>query len=67
MIHVQINPARVERVTFESGSDLEEDFDLAAWQIIRPLVAKIDRKLQRIAKELTQPPLPPAVKGRGRL
>ena len=46
MIQLHINPARVERVLFVPASDLEEDFDLAAWRLIRPLVDRIDRKLR---------------------
>jgi hypothetical protein len=53
MIEVHITPTRVERVTFVSESDLEEDFDLAAWQAIRPLVAKIDRRLRSIVRGLS--------------
>jgi len=52
MIQVHISPVRVERVLFPPGSHVEEDFDLAAWQAIRPLVDKIDRKLRRIEKNL---------------
>lgn len=52
MIQVYINPARVEKVLFVSSSDLEEDFDAAAWHAIRPLVNKIDRKLQKIARKI---------------
>ena len=51
MIEVYINPTRVERVVFASGSDLEEDFDLAAWVTIRPLVDRINRALRKSAKE----------------
>src|SRR5208337_3400051 len=47
MIQIHINVARVERVLFLPSSDLEEDYDLAAWQIIRPLVDKIDRALRK--------------------
>ena len=52
MIQIHINPARVEKVLFVSSSDLEEDFDAAAWQAIRPLVKKIDNKLQKIARKI---------------
>lgn len=50
MIRIEINPARVEKVIFESSSRLEEDFDFAAWVVIRELVDRIDRRLQRAAK-----------------
>ncbi len=54
MIQIHINPARVEKVLFVCKSDMEEDFDLAAWQAIRPLVDKIDRRLKRIVKGLLE-------------
>jgi hypothetical protein len=54
MIQIIINPTRVERVVFAAGSPLEEDFDLAAWQAIRPLVNQIDRRLRRITIQLTK-------------
>ena len=53
MIQIHINPTRVEKVLFVSSSDLEEDFDAAAWLAIRPLVDKIDRRLRKIGKELS--------------
>ena len=46
MILTHVNPVRVEKVVFVSGSDLESDFDLAAWQAIQPLVEKIDKALK---------------------
>ncbi len=36
MIEIHINPARIEKVVFIAGSEIEEDFDFAAWQAIRP-------------------------------
>ncbi len=54
MIQIHINPARVDKVLFVCNSDMEEDFDLAAWKAIRPLVDKIDRKLKRIVKDLSK-------------
>jgi len=50
MIQIHINPARVEKVLFVRGSDMEDDFDWAAWQTIKPLVDKIDRRLKRVVK-----------------
>jgi hypothetical protein len=47
MIEIHVNPAKVERVLFVAGSQLEEDFDHAAWQIIRPLVNRMDKRLRR--------------------
>ncbi len=52
MIQIHINPVRVEKVLFICESDIEEDFDLAAWQAIRPLVDKINRTLIRAGKGL---------------
>jgi hypothetical protein len=52
MIEIHVNPVRVERVLFVSGSRLEEDFTLAAWQAIRPLVDRMDRRLRQIAERL---------------
>ena len=52
MIQIFVNPARVERVIFAPNSALEEDLDFAAWQAIRPLVNKIDRRLRGIVRDL---------------
>lgn len=54
MIQIHINPARVEKVIFDARSDIEEDFDFAAWQAIRALVDQIDQRLGRIVNELTR-------------
>ena len=54
MIQIHINPARVEKVVFVSDSQIEEDFDFAAWQAIRPLVDQIDQRLGKIVAELTR-------------
>jgi len=55
MIKIHINPARVEKVIFDSTSGMEEDFDFAAWQAIRPLVDKIDRTLRAIVADVLGP------------
>ena len=55
MIQIHINPARVEKILFVSGSEMEEDFDLAAWQAIRSLVNKIDRRLKRVVRKVGDP------------
>lgn len=52
MIQIHINPARVEKVLFVSSSNIEEDFDFAAWQAIRPMVEKIDRHLRCAVENL---------------
>jgi hypothetical protein len=54
MIQIHINPARVEKVLFVTASDIEEDFDFAAWQAIRPLVDQIDEQLGKIVAALAQ-------------
>jgi len=54
MIQIHINPARVEKIVFNATSEMEEDFDLAAWVAIRPLVNKIDRRLRTIVKTLVK-------------
>ena len=46
MIQIHVNPARVEKVVFVSDSDLESDFDLAAWLVIQPLIKKMNRTLR---------------------
>ena len=51
MIHLHINPARVEQVLIEASSDLEEDFDLAAWPLVRPFVHQLNRRLGRAAAQ----------------
>jgi hypothetical protein len=51
LIRIEINPARVQQVIFVPESRFEEDFDLAAWPIIRPFVDKIDRALKRAARQ----------------
>jgi len=50
MIQITIKPACVAGVKLVSESDIEQDVDLAAWQAIRPLVCRIDKKLRRIAQ-----------------
>jgi hypothetical protein len=53
VIQIHINPARVEKVVFAPSSELEEDFDIAAWLAIRPLVAQIDKRLRRIVRSVS--------------
>ena len=54
MIQIHINPAKVEKVLFVAESEIEEDFDFAAWQAIRPLVDQIDQRLAKIVSELVR-------------
>jgi hypothetical protein len=49
MIEIHVNPVQVERVLFVAGSHLEEDFDHAAWTVIRQLVDRMDRRLRKAA------------------
>ena len=55
MIEISVNPTRVERVVFTPGSALEEDFDLAAWQVIRDLVNRMDGRLRRLSARAVAP------------
>jgi hypothetical protein len=55
MIQIHINPTRVEKVVFAPSCDLEEDYDLAARQMIRPLVDKIDRRLRSFSNRCSEP------------
>jgi len=52
MIQIHVNPARVEKVIFVSRSEMEEEFDWAAWIAIKPYVNRMDRRLQRIVRDL---------------
>jgi hypothetical protein len=54
MIQIHISPARVEKVLLVAESDLEEDFDFAAWQAIRSLISEIDERLGQIVNNLTR-------------
>jgi hypothetical protein len=60
MIQVYINPVRVEKVIFVAGSDIEQDFDFAAWQAIRALINEIDVRLGQISN-LAGTPIDPTV------
>ncbi|MBI3770340.1 MAG: hypothetical protein HY271_17855 [Deltaproteobacteria bacterium] len=53
MIRIDITPVGVERVAFAPASELEEDLDFAAYQAIRSLLDKIDRRLRRAAHAAT--------------
>ena len=47
LIHITLNPARVEDVAFEAAHPLDQQFLFEVWPTIRPLVDKIDRTLRR--------------------
>lgn len=51
MIVVHINPAGVEKVYFESTSDLAEDLCLAVWPVVREDLNKLNAKLRKAAKK----------------
>ena len=54
MIEIHINPARVEKVIFVADSDIEESYDFAAWQAIRPFIDQINTRLAQIVESVTQ-------------
>jgi hypothetical protein len=54
MIQITINPARVEKVLFVADTPIEESFDFAAWQVIRPLVEQIDARLGKLVENLAK-------------
>jgi hypothetical protein len=49
MIVVHINPAGVEQVYLESGSEFAEDLCLAAWPLVRKELNQLDKKLKKAA------------------
>jgi hypothetical protein len=49
MIIVHINPAGVEKVYFQSGSELAEDLSMAVWPLVRKELGRLDKKLQKAA------------------
>ena len=51
MIIVHINPAGVEKVYFQSTSDLAEDLCLAIWPVVREELDKLHGKLRKAAKK----------------
>ncbi len=46
MIQIHVNPARVEKVVFIFDSEIESDFDLAAWLVIQPLIKRVNKSLR---------------------
>ena len=56
MIQIHVNPTRVEKVVFVFDSEMESDFDLAAWLVIQPLVKRVNRTLKAaVRRSLTSP------------
>ena len=51
MIVVHINPAGVEKVYFQSDSDLAEDLCMAAWPLVRRELGRLDRQLRSATEE----------------
>ena len=49
MIIVHINPTGVEKVYFQSGSELAEDLSMAVWPLVRKELGRLDKKLQKAA------------------
>jgi hypothetical protein len=59
MLRIEINPARLERIVLDGRSEMERDFDLAAYQTLKPLIERIDRRLKRaVQMALKMEPLP---------
>ena len=54
MIQIHVNPSRVEKVVFVSTSEMEEEFDWAAWIAIKPYVNRMDRRLRKIVRSLKE-------------
>jgi len=54
MIVVHLNPSGVERVSFESQSDLEEDLCMAAWPLVRKRLGKLSAELKEACGSLTK-------------
>lgn len=50
MIIVHINAAGVEKVYFQSDSDLAEDLSMAAWPLVRHHLDRLHKKLRRAAE-----------------
>lgn len=51
MIILQINPVGIEKTEFVASSEIEEDFDYAAWMTVRDLVHKIDERLKTATED----------------
>ncbi len=51
MIVVHINSAGVERVYFQSNSDLVEDLCLAVWPAVREELNRLDNRLRKAAQK----------------
>ena len=51
MIIVHIDPAGVEKIYLESGSEFAEDLCLAAWPLIRKELKQLDKKLKKAAAQ----------------
>lgn len=52
MIRIELSPGRIERISFESKSEVERDFDQVAYRLIQPLVMRIDTRLRRAVCEV---------------
>ena len=52
MIVVHINPAGIEKVYFDSRTELAEDLCLAAWPLVRSELNRLHKKLRKAAQEI---------------
>ncbi len=51
MIVVQINPSGIEKVYFQSSSDLAEDLCLSVWPVVREELNRLHRRLRKAARK----------------
>jgi hypothetical protein len=51
MIVVHINPSGVEKVYFQSSSDLVEDLCLSVWPVVREDLNRLHHRLRRAAQK----------------
>jgi hypothetical protein len=51
MIIVHINPAGVEKIYFQAGSELAEDLSMAVWPLVRKELNRLHQKLQKAAMD----------------
>jgi hypothetical protein len=52
MILIETNPARIQAVTFTGMSAAERNIEAAIYQVIAPLVDRIDRKLRTLNEQI---------------
>jgi hypothetical protein len=59
LVKIEINPARIERVTIEARSQMEYDFDLATHALIQPMLRRINQELKRQIARTQSSTFPP--------